>query len=73
MNDTYAGDYLEMKISIVKYNGRHAIQLKKVISDPEKVKRFLALAVNMPFIPTRTKFRDKFEAMQKLKELGMLP
>lgn len=66
-------DYVEMKISLVKYNGGHAIQLKKVISDPEKVKRFVALAVSHPFIPMRVKFRDKLEAMQKLKEFGMLP
>lgn len=73
MNDDYKGDYLDMKISIVKYNGRYAIQLKKVISDPIKVKRFLALAINNPFIPTRATFRDKFDAMSKLKEKGMLP
>lgn len=73
MDDNYKGDYLEMKISIVKYNGRYAIQLKKVISEPTKVKRFLSLAINNPFIPTRAVFRDKFDAMQKLKEKGMLP
>lgn len=65
-------DYLELKISVIRYNGRYAIQLKKLISDPVKVNRFLHLAMTQEFIPAKIFFRDRFEAATKLREKGLM-
>ena len=65
---------LTFGIEIVKNNGKPALQFRKVITDPEKIKAVLKQIFHNDgnLMIAQIRFRDKFTAVAKLKEKGLL-
>lgn len=65
---------LEIPMSIIMVNNSTgqipAIQLKKVISDPENIGYFIKNCLKEDSIDVKIIFKDKFKAKVRLSELG---
>jgi hypothetical protein len=67
-------DKLTFKANIVEHNGKPALQIDKIFSLPEEIKEIVK-KINAPEPYTFEgvlEFRDKFLAIQRLKEAGLL-
>lgn len=60
---------LNFSIEVYCYDKRPQIILRKVIRDPEKISSFIKAALNNPKMTAVIQFRDKFLAVQKIKQL----
>lgn len=71
-------DLQELNIEIINCKGKPAIQLRKTISDPQKIKVLLFHLIKKDInnngitVPIKLRFRDRFKALTKLKEAGLI-
>lgn len=64
---------IDLCISIVKNNGKPAIQLRKIIANKEDMRKFIEIILtNDGIVPARVKVIDPFSATVKLKSLGLI-
>ena len=71
-------DLQYLNIELIKCKGNPAIQLRKTISDKEKIKVLLFHLIKKDVnnggitVPIKIRFNDRLKAMSKLKEAGLI-
>lgn len=71
-DDGYKPITIILSVLITKYNGRPVLELRKVIYDPEVIKKVLDDALSRDFLPAKLIINDKTKAAVKLKMLGLI-
>jgi len=65
-------DHLEIYCQIAKHNGKNALFLRRIITDPNKMKEFFKRALDAEYIPARVKINNKTFAAVRAKALGLI-
>lgn len=65
---------IEIEFSIIpfKHNRNIALQIRKIVSDKEEIKKILEKGFKEEFIPAKLIFKDKLKAYVRCSELGLI-
>jgi len=63
---------IDLYVHVINYKGRPAVELRKIIVDQKTAKNILQKALAEEEFSAKIKFKNKFFAAVKLKQLGFL-
>lgn len=64
--------YIEIPVSIIDFNGKPAVLLRKIIYDKDKVEKFTDYLLKNDSIQARVYFPDLFKVKIKMLKLGLI-